>query len=82
MDTVEPDGQGRIPLHRFTKKVAEEYLISVSDNGIVTLTPTVVRAALLSRAEAIVPDFAGRLDAVTASGSHSSDLWKHLDRID
>lgn len=82
MDTVEPDGQGRISLHRLTNDIADEYLVSVSENGIITLTPAAVGAALLSKVEAIILHFADRLEAATASGSHPSDLWKHLDRTD
>ena len=79
METVQPDSRGRIPLGRYTKELSDHYLISVNDNGVITLIPATVRPAILDRLEEIAPGFAKQLDEAVASGAHPSDLWKELD---
>ena len=40
---VQPDTRGRIPLARVSNDVREIYIASVNDDGVITLTPAVVR---------------------------------------
>jgi len=79
METVKPDGRGRIPLSRYVKDVRDHYLISVSPNGVVTLIPATVRPAILDDLEEVSPGFARALEAAVAGKAAPSVLWKELD---
>lgn len=75
METVKPDGRGRVPLARFTDQLADQYLVKVSARGVVTLVPATVRASIVDDLETINPNFEDNLAAAVADGAAPSEFW-------
>lgn len=78
MEMVKPDGRGRIPLARFVSDLADQYLVKVSANGVISLVPATVRPAVLDEVETIVPSFEADLAVAVESDAGSSSFWESV----
>lgn len=77
---IVPDNRGRVLLGKVTSDVAEHYLASINDDGIITLVPAVVRPQLVERLLELDPTVLDRISEQVLRGDEAktSELWDQI----
>ena len=77
---IVPDNRGRVLLGKVTNSVADHYLASVNDDGIITLVPAVVRPEIVERMLELDPTVLDRISEQLLSGEEpaASELWDQI----
>ncbi len=63
---IVPDNRGRVLLGKVTNEVAEHYLASADEHGVITLIPAVVRPKMIDEILERDPDLVERITAQIA----------------
>ncbi len=77
---VSTDSRGRIPLTKLVDTVEDHYLVRVSDDGVVTLFPAVVRAKSVDALLAVDPTIPERVAKQIDDGraGRPSETWEKI----
>jgi|GEM_PF-3690296 len=77
---IVPDNRGRVLLGKVIDQVADHYLATADEHGIITLVPAVVRPKMLDDILSRDPELAQRISEFQQSGEQAlpSELWEQI----
>ena len=77
---IVPDNRGRVLLGKVIDQVADHYLATVDDHGIITLVPAVVRPKMLDDVMSRDPELIERIREFEQSGEQAlpSEVWDQI----